>query len=78
MRQMSERKYLTQKKGEKDTNYLTRKGFYMDYHIKVAKALPSPCAHNLGDPWDQTQNRKAGTNIKIDPKLMKYTYIERI
>ena len=50
----------------------------MDYHIKVVKALPSPGAHNLADPWDQTENRKAGANIKIDPKLMKYTYIERI
>ena len=50
----------------------------MDYHLKVVKALPSPGDHNFTDPWDQTENRKKGANIKIDPKLCKYTYIERI
>lgn len=55
---MNERKYATQEKGKKDTKYLTKKGFYMDYHIKVVKALPAPSAHDLGDPWDQTENKK--------------------
>ena len=50
----------------------------MDYHIKVVKALPSPGAHNLGDPWDQSINKKKSANIKMDPSLKKYTYIERI
>lgn len=71
VRQINERKYLEQKKGEKDNRYQTKRGFYMDYHLKVVKALPAPSAHDLGDPWDQTNNRKRGTNIKIDPKLSK-------
>lgn len=78
VKQITERKYLAQKKGEKDNKYLTRKGFYMDYHVKVVKALPAPNAHNFKDPWDQTKNKKEGANRKIDPKLIKYTYIERI
>lgn len=73
-----ERKWAAQEKGKKDTKYVTKKGFYMDYHIKVVKGLPAASAYNLGDPWDQTENKKEGTNRKIDPKLMKYTYIERI
>lgn len=47
----------------------------MDYHIKVVKALPAASHYNLGDPWDQTENKKEGAARKIDPKLMKYTYI---
>jgi len=46
--------YAKQEKGKKDTNYVTKKGFYMDYHIKVVKVIPAPCLYNLKDPWDQT------------------------
>ncbi len=34
------RKYSSQKKGEKDTKYKTRRGFYMDYDLKVASTVP--------------------------------------
>lgn len=57
-RQVNERKYATQEKGKKDTRYLTRRGFYMDYHVKVVKALPAPSTYNLRDAWDQTENKK--------------------
>ena len=40
-KQVKQRQYAKQKKGEKDKRYLTKKGFYMDYHIKVAKSIPS-------------------------------------
>lgn len=50
----------------------------MDYHIKVVKVLPASCTYNLGDPWDQEKNKKSGTNRKIDPKLIKYSYLDRI
>jgi hypothetical protein len=50
----------------------------MDYHIKVVKALPASSCYNLADPWDQTQNKKSGTNRKIDSKLIKYSYLDRI
>lgn len=50
----------------------------MDYHLKVVKALPAPSNYNLKDPWDQAQNQKEGNTKKIDPSLMKYTYLQRI
>jgi hypothetical protein len=37
------RQYAAQKKGVKANDfYVTKRGFYMDYDIKVASALPSP------------------------------------
>ena len=44
---MTERQYAKQEKGKKDNRYLTKKGFYMDYHIKVVKVLPAPSAYKL-------------------------------
>lgn len=77
-KQVLDRKYAVQEKGKKDTRYLTKRGFYMNYHIKVVKALPASSNYNLGDPWDQSLNKKSGTNRKIDPKLIKYSYLDRI
>jgi len=65
-------------KGEKDPNYVTRKGFYMDYHLKVVKVLPSPADHNLGDPWDQSINRKKSVTNRLDKSLSKYSYLDLI
>lgn len=78
IRQMNERKYANQEKGQKDNRYKTKKGFYMDYHIKVVKALPAPCAHNLPDGFDQTQNKKEANKHKLDKSLSKYTYLDWI
>lgn len=40
--EVQKRKWATQKKGIKDTmKYVTKRGFYMDYHIKVQKSLPA-------------------------------------
>lgn len=40
--EVQKRKWATQKKGVKDSNkYVTKRGFYMDYHIKVQKYLPA-------------------------------------
>lgn len=44
---MTERQYAKQEKGKKDNKYMTKKGFYMDYHIKVVKALPGPPVYKL-------------------------------
>ena len=35
-----------QKKGEKDKRYLTKKGFYMDYDLKIAKTIPGSSKYN--------------------------------
>jgi hypothetical protein len=39
-RQVLLRKYASQKKGEKTTLMVTKRGFYMDYDLKVAKSVP--------------------------------------
>lgn len=39
--EQNKRKWATQKKGVPDsTKYVTKRGFYMDYHIKVSKSVP--------------------------------------
>lgn len=50
--EVQKRKWLTQKKGQKDGRYVTKKGFYMDYQLKVAKGVPAPTAHNEQKSWD--------------------------
>ena len=44
-KQITQRKYLETPKGGDDPNYVTKRGFYMDYHIKTMKVIPSPCDH---------------------------------
>lgn len=77
-KQMLERKYRQTPKGGKNNNYVTKRGFYMDYHIKVVKALPSPGDHTLKDPWDQSINKKKSSHNKLDTSLSKYTYLDLI
>lgn len=77
-KQITDRTYEKIQKGGKDPNYVTRRGFYMDYHLKVVKALPSPLDHSLKDPWDQSVNQKRSMFNKLDQSLSKYTYIDRI
>jgi hypothetical protein len=38
--QVLQRKYSTQRRGDKSALYTTRRGFYMDYDLKVAKSVP--------------------------------------
>jgi len=59
-------------------NYVTKKGFYMDYHIKVVKALPSPGDHTFRDLWDQSINKKKSNFNKLDKSLSKYSYLDLI
>lgn len=77
-KQITERKYAETAKGGKDPNYVTRRGFYMDYHLKVVKAVPSSAEHAPADPWDQADNRKRSAFNKMDASLSKYTYLDRI
>lgn len=78
VKQITERKFRDTPKGTKNTNYVTRRGFYMDYHVKVVKALPAPDAHPPADPWDQTINKKKSKLNKLDLSLSKYTYLDGI
>ncbi len=75
-KQVTERKYQQTPKGGKDPNYVTRRGFYMDYHIKVVKTFPSPTDHAPKDPFDQTLNQKKSRFHKLDLSLSKYTYLD--
>ena len=83
---MTKRKWAKQQKGIKDTTkYVTKRGFYMDYHIKVQKSLPAPsnffiysAAHSSQEPWDFKKAHEKGKSIKIDKDLSKNTYIEQI
>lgn len=75
---MTERKYQVQKKGEPDSKYKTKKGFYMDYYLKVMQAVPPPSHYNLKDFFDQETNQKRGKFNKLDKSLAKFTYLERI
>ncbi len=75
---MTDRKYKDQPKGEPDNKYKTKKGFYMDYHLKIMKPIPPPSHYNLKDPFDQEINHKKGKHNKVDLDLIKYTYIEKI
>lgn len=59
------RKYASQKKGEKNSLMVTRRGFYMDYDLKVAKSVPGSSkasfdsdAYKMNDSWDGTAARK--------------------
>ena len=76
--EMKKRKWESQKKGVKDNKYLTRRGFYMDYDLKVAKGIPSTHAHGAQKEWDFEKMRKNGERIKVDSKLIKYSYLDRI
>ena len=55
--------------------YVTKRGFYMDEHIKNVKDLPPPCQYEDKSLFDQTQNKKDSKRIKINPRLKKGTYL---
>jgi hypothetical protein len=76
--EVQKRKWQAQKKGEKDGRYVTRRGFYMDYQLKVAKGVPSPHAHGEQKSWDFEKLRKKGSSLKVDRKLSKSTYLDFI
>jgi hypothetical protein len=50
----------------------------MDYQLKIAKSIPASTQYNMKDSFDQEINKKKGNQTKIDEKLIKYTYIDRI
>jgi hypothetical protein len=50
----------------------------MDYELKVAKGVPSTHAHGAQKEWSFEKIKKNGDRNKVDPKLCKYTYLERI
>jgi hypothetical protein len=47
----------------------------MDYELKIAKTIPSSQAHGTQEEWNFDKLKKIGARNKMDPKLMKYTYL---
>lgn len=45
--EVKKRKWASQKKGLKDTKYVTKRGSYMDYDLKIAKGIPSSCNKSI-------------------------------
>jgi hypothetical protein len=80
---MRDKQYASQKKGVKVNDfYITKRGFYMDYDLKVAKAIPSSGnSHNYivehieQKPWDGTKVKLEGDFLKTARESIKYTYL---
>jgi len=49
--ELKKRKWESQKKGIKDSKYVTKRGYYMDYQIKVASSIPSSTVHVSQIDW---------------------------
>jgi hypothetical protein len=64
--ELKKRKWESQKKGEKDTKYVTKRGFYMDYELKVAKTIPSTHVHGTQEEWNFDRLKKMAIKNKID------------
>jgi hypothetical protein len=45
-RMVLDRAYASQKKGQKCRNYVTKKGYFLDYDLKIAATTPAPNKHN--------------------------------
>jgi hypothetical protein len=45
--EIKKRRWTSQKKAQKDGRYVTKRGYYMDYDLKIAKSVPSTHAHGV-------------------------------
>lgn len=50
----------------------------MDYELKVAKSIPSTHVHGTQDEWNFDKLKKIAIKNKVDQKLIKYSYLDRI
>lgn len=85
MLEVQKRKWATQKKGEKTNRYVTKRGFYMDYDLKVSKSIPGSGnlffildVHQSQQPWSFKKQQEKSKHIKVDQKLKKNTYLQQI
>lgn len=57
MKAMRDKLYASQKKGVKVNDfYVTKRGFYMDYDLKVSKGVPSACKYKIIQPIINNRN----------------------
>ena len=76
--QVKQREWAVQKKGEVNKKYVTKRGFYMDYDLKVGMAIPGPDKYGVNSPWSFERELRMAKNRTVDPKLKKNTYLEQI
>lgn len=50
----------------------------MDYDLKIAKSVPSVHVHGTNKEWDFSQQKKIALNRKVDPKLTKNSFLDKI
>lgn len=83
---MRDKMYASQKKGVKVNDfYVTKRGFYMDYELKVAKSIPSSsktspyiAVHGKQEPWPHEETLLEAEALKTARESKKFTYLERI
>lgn len=67
MKAMRDKLYASQKKGVKVNDfYVTKRGFYMDYDLKVSKGVPSACKYRIIQPI--INNRNLGSTNSLSYK----------
>ena len=77
--EVQKRKWATQKKGQKTNKYVTKRGFYMDYDLKVSKSIPGSSnswimqmcikVNNLGHSKNSLKNQSIGKSIQNYKKI---------
>ncbi|CAK73021.1 unnamed protein product (macronuclear) [Paramecium tetraurelia] len=51
LKQMEDRKFATQKKGQKNLGYVTRRGHYLEDQKRIYEKLPAPNKYDIVKPW---------------------------
>lgn len=83
--QTKQRQWASQKKGDKDRKYVTKRGFYMDYDIKIASSIPGSGnarfildKHGKNSPWAFDKLLAMSKHRKVDKNLIKRSYLDEI
>lgn len=50
----------------------------MDYDLKIAASIPGANKHGSNAPWSVQKLIQKSKNKKVDPKLIKRTYLDEI
>ncbi|CAD8089233.1 unnamed protein product [Paramecium sonneborni] len=74
IRQMEDRKFLTQKKGQKNRNHVTKRGHYLEDLKKLYEKLPAPNKYDIVKPW---VSEKQEGRVKSAPQK-RCTFIDQI
>ncbi|CAD8139398.1 unnamed protein product [Paramecium octaurelia] len=74
LKQMEDRKFSAQKKGQKNLGYVTKRGHYLEDQKKIYEKLPAPNKYDIVKPWvTEAQSARPRT---APPK--RTTFIDQI